>query len=225
MAYEYYSHPRSDVIEFLSKKINKDVKYAYTLDIGCAAGEFSRNLKQTLLIDKFNWIGIEKETNLPNSQENYSILGNCIHDDLPDCLNKLEDNYFDCIFALDILEHLTNPDDVLIKLKSKIKSNGTLIVSIPNISHYSIIISLIKQKWIYADSGILDRTHLRFFTPQSFKSFANKNGWQIIVKQPINSYIGIKGQIFNLLRNTMPHYLINYLSFGHIYKLKCMSNE
>ena len=199
MSQDYFSNSRSDVIDFLSKEINKDINFKHTLDIGCASGEFSKNLKQTFLINEFNWTGIEKEKNLPNSLENYRLLGNCIHDDLPGVLNKLENDYFECIFALDILEHLKDPEEVLIKLKSKIKSNGTLIVSIPNVSHYSIILSLIKQEWIYADNGILDRTHLRFFTPKSFESFANKNGWEVILKQPVNSYGGIKFYIFNII--------------------------
>ena len=220
MSKEYYANPRSDVIEFLSKKINIDITYKNTLDIGCGSGEFCKILKKTFLIDQFNWTGIEKEENLPNSFENYSYLGNCIHENLPNCLDKLEDNFFECIFALDILEHLTNPEEVLLKLKSKIKTDGTLIVSIPNISHYSIIFSLIQQNWDYSDYGILDRTHMRFFTPNSFELFANKNGWKVLVKHPINSYGGIKKNIFNLLRHVLPNKLINYLSFGHIYKLK-----
>ena len=82
------------------------------------------------------------------------------------------------------------------------------------------IFSLIKQNWNYSDYGILDRTHLRFFTPNSFEEFANQNGWKVLVIEPINSYGGIKQDIFNLLRYMLPKNLINYLSFGHIYKLK-----
>ena len=95
-----------------------------------ASGEFGLNLKKKLVINEFNWTGIEKEKNLPNSFENYSF-GNIIHDDLPNSIDNLQDDFFECIFALDILEHLPNPEKVLLKLKSKIKLDGTLIVSIP----------------------------------------------------------------------------------------------
>ena len=91
MSQKYYANPRSDVIKFLSKKVNKDISYKYTLDIGCASGEFGKNLKKKLVIKEFNWTGIEKEKNLPNSLNNYSLLGNIIHDDLPDCIDDLKD--------------------------------------------------------------------------------------------------------------------------------------
>tara|TARA_B100000989_G_scaffold298359_1_gene287273 strand:+ start:211 stop:885 length:675 start_codon:yes stop_codon:yes gene_type:complete len=215
----YYGNPRIDVLEFLSKKINDDINYKNILDIGCASGEFCLNLKETYKIKNLNWTGIEKVKDLPNSKYNYANLGRCIHDDLPDCLDQLENNYFDCIFALDVLEHLIKPENVLEKLKSKIKENGYLIISIPNISHFSIILSLIKQNWIYKESGILDKTHLRFFTPSSFKSFSNKQGWDVLHTYPINSYLGKKKFIFNFIMRLFPKYIINFFTFQHIYKL------
>ena len=83
---------------------------------------------------------------------------------------------FDLILILDTLEHLLTPWNFLKKIKSKLSDNGSIVISIPNIRHYSIIINLfIKGEWEYEESGILDNTHLRFFTKKSlFKIFEKK---------------------------------------------------
>jgi len=220
MGFRYFENPRNDVIDFLSLISNKDIKYNKVLDLGCASGVFGINLKNKFSLKDFDWIGIEQRRDLPNAKKNYSSLGICIHEELPNCLYDLKNNYFDCIFALDVLEHLENPGKVITILRDKIKFNGKLIISIPNISHYSIIFSLIKQKWNYQEHGILDKTHLRFYTPSSFEAFLNKNGWIIEKIEPINSYDGFKGYIFEIIKRLFPKFLINYFSTGHIFKLK-----
>ena len=95
-----------------------------------------------------------------------------------------------------------------------------MIITVPNVSHYSVIFSLLKQKWNYKEHGILDKTHLRFFTPLSFVPLVESNGWLLKQIEPINSYVGFKGFTFDLIKRFFPKFLINYISYGHIYKLK-----
>jgi len=83
-------------------------------------------------------------------------------------LGHIADQSFDCILCLDVLEHLADPWRVLQQLSQKLKPQGVIITSIPNIRHVSILVKLfLLGRWTYTDSGILDRTHLRFFTKQS----------------------------------------------------------
>ncbi len=76
---------------------------------------------------------------------------------------------FDVILCLDVLEHMVDPWAVVGRLVSQyLKAGGILIASVPNVRHYSVTLPLLLGgKWDYADAGLLDRTHLRFFTRHS----------------------------------------------------------
>jgi len=72
--------------------------------------------------------------------------------------------YFDCLILLGVLEHLFNPWDTLLYLKRFLRPDGYLLLSVPNVRNWSVLGLLINEgRWLYSDSGILDRTHLRFF--------------------------------------------------------------
>lgn len=73
-------------------------------------------------------------------------------------------NSFDYIILADVLEHLMNPWNVVAILRKYLKDDGKLIVSIPNVMHYSLLRDVIRGHWSYTDAGLLDRTHVRFFT-------------------------------------------------------------
>jgi len=76
---------------------------------------------------------------------------------------------FDVIVLGDVLEHLQDPLQVLRDLLRYLKPDGKLIVSVPNIAHLFIRLNLLVGRFEYTDRGILDRTHLRFFTRRSFR--------------------------------------------------------
>lgn len=87
------------------------------------------------------------------------------------------DNSFDYIILGDILEHLRNPDKALHHMHRLLKPEGHLIISVPNISFYGIIKQLLHGRFIYENSGILDRTHLRFFTKFDMLELLKKSGF------------------------------------------------
>jgi hypothetical protein len=76
---------------------------------------------------------------------------------------------FDLILCLDVLEHMVDPWHVVDRLATQyLASGGTLIVSLPNVRHYSVVMPLLfAGQWAYETAGLLDRTHLRFFTKTS----------------------------------------------------------
>lgn len=86
---------------------------------------------------------------------------------------------FDVVLCGDILEHLTNPGAVLQKLKRRLASTGYLVVSLPNVAHGSVRLSLLKGAFTYVKEGLLDATHLRFFTLDSIRELFNRNGFEI----------------------------------------------
>ncbi len=97
---------------------------------------------------------------------------------------------YDYIVFADVLEHLVHPQDVLERCKAILQENGKLLVSIPNISHNSIIIDLINDRFQYNSTGIMDNTHVRFFTRQSFGQMALQAGWTIVEEKAKNIRVG-----------------------------------
>ena len=89
------------------------------------------------------------------------------------------ENKFDAILMGDILEHLYDPWQVVRNMYGIVKAGGRIILSVPNIMHISIFHSLLHGQWTYASSGLLDRTHLRFFTKQEAIDLLEQAGWKV----------------------------------------------
>lgn len=108
-----------------------------------------------------------------------------------DFLNNTEvaSEKFDIILLGDVLEHMAYPDVVLRGLKKFLKPEGKVVISMPNIAHYSIRLSLLFGKWNTTDSGILDRTHLRFYTLDSALQMIGGCGLKIEKFRPSSGYI------------------------------------
>ena len=83
---------------------------------------------------------------------------------------------FDAIVYGDVLEHLADPRAALVALNRTLAPGGTVIVSVPNVAHLWVRLSLLLGRFDYGDRGILDRTHLRFFTRRTFLAFLHEAG-------------------------------------------------
>ncbi len=94
----------------------------------------------------------------------------------------------------DVLEHLRDPLAVLRRLVDRLAPDGTVVVCIPNISHWSVISSLMAGEWTYTDSGLLDRTHLRFFTEGSARAMLAEAGLAVRKVMPRNVPLDLAGQ-------------------------------
>ena len=97
---------------------------------------------------------------------------------------------YDYIVLADVLEHLSNPKKVLQKCYSLLKEDGKILVSIPNLAHNSILISLYNDEFEYDKTGLLDRTHIHFFTNTSFRKMISNTGLYIYDTEPIYSRVG-----------------------------------
>ena len=86
---------------------------------------------------------------------------------------------FDVVFASAILEHLPNPETTLQLIKSVLKPKGLLIVTLPNVAHWSLRLKLLLGRWQYEDYGLLDRDHLRFFNYFTAQKLITSAGFKI----------------------------------------------
>ncbi len=96
-----------------------------------------------------------------------------------DLVEKLQGEKFDVIIAGDVLEHTTRSGLILIQIQELLKEGGYVVASIPNIAHGDVRLTLLEGNFPYAESGLLDKTHLQFFTRSSVKELFNDNGFEI----------------------------------------------
>jgi len=94
--------------------------------------------------------------------------------------SQLRENKFDYIIFMDVLEHLKDPWQALRESKLFLKPEGSILISLPNIGHNSVLIDLWNDKFEYQQLGILDNTHLRFFTESSAKELIKIAGLNLI---------------------------------------------
>ena len=86
---------------------------------------------------------------------------------------------FDYILFGDVLEHLRNPEGTISYCRKYLTSQGKIITSIPNLMHYSVIRELLKGNFEYTSTGLLDRTHIHFFTYNEIFHMFQENGYEI----------------------------------------------
>ncbi|TXD84962.1 class I SAM-dependent methyltransferase [Subsaximicrobium wynnwilliamsii] len=184
----YYKFPRPEMLEFLPKEAQ------CVLDVGCGQGTFGGQIKN--LNNAEVW-GIEY---MPNEGEMAkSILDKVFIGAVEDFLTDLPNNYFDVIYFNDVLEHLAYPDQVLKDLKPKLKSKGLIISSIPNMRYFRSFKKLVVNgDWDYQDHGVMDKTHLRWFTKKSIRKMYESIGFKILQHQGINPSGSIKPLLYNI---------------------------
>lgn len=166
----YFSGARRDMLAFIPENTR------LVLEIGCGAGQFSRSIQQKFGAE--TW-GIEPNQQAAALAE--QVLHRVLTGTVEEHLKNLPDNFFDCICMNDVIEHIADPWVVLQQLKGKLAKSGVLIASIPNVRHYKNLNNLLMRgDWFYTDSGVLDKTHLRFFTPKSMQRMFAECGYSII---------------------------------------------
>ena len=172
----YYHAERREMLPFLPDHIRK------TVEFGCGNGAFSSLVKERYRAE--SW-GID--LNDAALKEAETKLDRVIHGNAADVLRTLPANYFDCVICNDFLEHLVFPDRFLSEIRSRLQPGAFLIASVPNIRYWRTFIEYFFHKdWNYVDAGILDHSHLRFFTKKSIIRLLNSCGIKIEHMQGIH---------------------------------------
>lgn len=172
----YYHHSRPEMIDFVPSNVR------LALEIGCGNGAFGELLKKQRSCTVW---GIEpnKDASLEAEKKLDKVINNVFSAELPELIGQK----FDAIIFNDVLEHLIDPAEVLNNCKKFLNEKGYIIASIPSIRWYPVLLSLIRYKdFRYQDSGVMDKTHLRFFTLKSMLRLFEDNDFEIVTAKGIN---------------------------------------
>jgi methionine biosynthesis protein MetW len=144
------------------------------LDVGCGTGLLGQILSERCHAEI---IGIEPD---PARAELATARGLQAHVGYFSRESIQELGAFDVVLFADVLEHLPNPQGALLLAREALKNGGAVIISVPNVVHWSVRVEVIRGKFRYQPCGIMDATHLRWFTAESAKSLLLSAGFKVV---------------------------------------------
>ena len=172
----YFKTTRPDMLALVPPNSHR------VLEIGCSSGGFSSQLKALE-----TW-GVEPN---PEAAEIAATKLTRVFPSTYDAAqSQLPNHYFDLVIANDVIEHMPDHDAFLKAIQEKMIPGGLIIGSLPNMRHITALVKLLVLKnWDYRDEGILDRTHLRFFTRNSIVRALKSSGLEIVLVSGTNGVL------------------------------------
>lgn len=190
---DYYEVARPEMLPFIP------VEARHFLEIGCAAGSFGTLVKSTRDCVYVGVEPLEKAAHIARG-----VLDDVYISDVEHAPVHFRKAQFDCIVCNDVLEHLVDPWDVLDKYRYFLRPGGYVVASLPNVRYYKVLRDLVfKKRWEYMDWGVLDRTHLRFFTKMTMRKLFVSTGYKVERIEGINGH-----------KNTRLLWLLNEITRG-----------
>lgn len=171
------------------------------LDIGCGEGLFASQLAS-----KGNTVyGVDQLEAPKNLQALKAYYKADLDQGLDSCLEELKKNSYDYILLMDILEHLKDPTKLLQQVLELAGPDTLILCSVPNVANFYVRFGLLFGQFNYTERGILDKTHLRFWTRSSFLDFVEANGLAVAKKRasiiPFELVLGLSNQ--NIISRTL----------------------
>jgi len=164
----YYDEPRPEVTKCIPDNAR------FVIDVGCASGALGRSIKAARPGIEVRGIELVSEQAERARQVLDDVMNGAAEDTLPSHWPAP-----DCVIFADVLEHLVDPWAVVKKYRKVLRPGGTVIASVPNVTNHKVLGGLFRLRWDYAEFGILDRTHLRFFTRDTALEMFEEAGFQI----------------------------------------------
>ncbi|MDM8528629.1 bifunctional glycosyltransferase/class I SAM-dependent methyltransferase [Anaerolineales bacterium HSG24] len=194
--YEYSSHT---LVNNIIRGVDKQI-----LDIGCGPGA----VEALADAERNIFIGLDKVAP-PDKDRFRQFIVHDLEKTLP--LRPSQNKVFDYILLLDILEHLINSDQILRDVHNLATPETKIIISVPNVANIYVRLSLLFGQFEYANRGILDKTHVRFFTKASLKRWITNHGFEI--EQELYSIIPLN-EIIKQRESNIILKLANHLLYG-----------
>ena len=183
------------------------------LDVGCGAGNLAAALKRR--DPSVHVVGVEMSRELAALAR--PKLDGILIGTLEDHLAELPDGGFDCVVFADVLEHMINPYGVLLDTRPKLVEAGVVVASIPNVRHWSLLRELVvRGRWGYAERGLLDSGHVRFFTRHDIEAMFRWAGYQVEIAHVVGAAPRPLWWANRLMQGRlMPFIAYQYLAVAH----------
>lgn len=195
----YFTGERSDIVGMLPTGLNSAV-----LELGCGAGGTGRAVLASGKAGRY--VGLEIEAAAADEARRHLsevIVGDIHQLDLSDLTGA-----FDALIISEVLEHLVDPWASLRRLADCLKPGAMVYVSSPNVSHWQVIRMLVRGDFSYQDAGVLDRTHLRWFTPSTYRALVEGAGLDVISVEPASPMSGKARLVDSLTGGRIRHLFI-----------------
>lgn len=165
----YFSNRRPEMIEYVPNDARS------ILEVGCGGGVFAAALKEQR--PKLRVTAIESHAGAACSAR--TRVDELIESTLEDAMLRLAGRQFDCIVMNDVIEHLVDPWSALLQLHALLQpSKGRFVASIPNVRYLPVFKAYVQEAhWTYEQDGVMDRTHLRWFTQRSIADLFRDTGY------------------------------------------------
>ena len=169
------------------------------LEVGCSSGYLGAALAK----EGHEVWGVEPNTEAANAAR--QVLYRVFTGFLDDFLDSNAEIKFDVIIFGDVLEHLVDPEAALKKCAAFLSDEGVVVASIPNVTHFSIRAMMLEGRWEYSDLGILDRTHMRFFTRRSIVELFSESQYDINEIKSVKLPVAVAAELggFSLSRESV----------------------
>ena len=174
--YPYFEEVNDAIMECFHRLLREDVKNKIVLDVGCGQGQLSFEIKKL----GYDVWGVESSSFAAKKAS--ERITRVLERDLTDLIQvekDLGDVRFDYIVFSDVLEHVPDPLTVLKGYRKFLKKDGRVLISLPNVANWVIRLKLILGRFDYEDSGVMDRTHLRFFTFKTSQILVREAGLKV----------------------------------------------
>ncbi|MEM7037175.1 MAG: class I SAM-dependent methyltransferase [Bacteroidota bacterium] len=204
---DYYGLTRNDVVAFLEKYLqSSNTQLENVLEIGCSSGGTGKLMKEKFGVKYYAGVELMADaTEVAKKNIDWAMQGNVEEMIAQNRLGEIPDKGYDAILYLDVLEHLYNPWKVLEHTSKLLKPGGLLVGSIPNVGNLYVLWKIMRDRFEYDEDGLLDRTHIRFFTLHTIKKMiapqfdlvaldTNRNTWKTMNKQQRLFYLATFGQ-------------------------------
>lgn len=168
--YENSSRDPDDVGMKIASLISKNSR---VLDVGCGTGSTTELIMRET---QARVVGIEPDAARKTVAcgRGLEVFDGTLSDDF-----LREHGLFDTIVFADVLEHLPNPGELVLLAERGLAPGGSIVASVPNIAHWSVRLNLLRGRFDYRDCGIMDATHLRWFTHDALHRFFDRLGFQV----------------------------------------------
>jgi 2-polyprenyl-3-methyl-5-hydroxy-6-metoxy-1,4-benzoquinol methylase len=204
---DYYAATRPELRGYIPER------YTRVLEVGCGRGGFRANLSAQAEV----W-GVEPfaaAAEIARGRLSRVLIGK-----YEDVQSQLPDAAFDLIICNDVIEHMVDDLGFLQAIRRKMQPGGYLMGSVPNMRNLPVLKALVLNKeWEYQEQGVLDKTHLRFYTNKSFTALLGRTGFQVVRFAGINRDIGAASWITRRLLKTTWMEDTQWVQFAFLVKL------